>query len=60
MAAKLTRELHMRRMNDFFARHVPELKPTAGYVQDGRRWMEQVAPAAQSLGIAQETLVRTR
>ena len=60
MAAKLTRELHMRRMNAFFARHVPELKPTAGYVQDGRRWMEQVAPAAQSLGIAQETMVRTR
>jgi ribonuclease HII len=60
MAAKLTRELHMRRMNAFFARHVPELKPTAGYVQDGRRWMEQVAPAAQALGIAQETLVRTR
>ena len=47
-------------MNAFFARHVPELKPTAGYVQDGRRWMDQVAPAAQSLGIAQETLVRTR
>jgi hypothetical protein len=60
MAAKFTRELHMCRMNAFFARHVPELKPTAGYVQDGRRWMEQVGPAARNLGIPDEALVRTR
>ncbi len=60
MAAKFTRELHMRRMNAFFAHHVAELKPTAGYVQDGRRWMEQVGPAARTLGIPDEALVRTR
>lgn len=59
MAAKFARELHMRRLNAFFARHVPGLAPTAGYVQDGRRFLDEVAPAAERLGIAREALVRS-
>lgn len=59
MAAKFARELHMRRLNAFFARHVPGLAPTAGYVQDGRRFLEDVAPAAERLGISRESLVRS-
>jgi ribonuclease HII len=58
MAAKFARELHMRRLNAFFARHVPELRPTAGYVQDGRRWLSDVGSAAKDLGIAESALVR--
>ena len=58
MAAKFARELHMRRLNAFFARHVPELRPTAGYVQDGRRWLGDIGSAARDLGIAESALVR--
>jgi ribonuclease HII len=58
MAAKFARELHMRRLNEFFARHVPDLKPTAGYVLDGRRWVAEVGSAATALGIDESSLVR--
>lgn len=44
IAAKLVRELSMRRLNAYFAERVPDLKPTAGYVQDARRWLEDVGP----------------
>lgn len=39
MAAKFVRELLMARMNRYFRARMPELKPTAGYVQDARRWL---------------------
>lgn len=39
MAAKLVRELAMMRFNRYWATRQPELKPTAGYVQDARRWL---------------------
>lgn len=59
MAAKLVRELHMRRLNAYFAAHVPGLAPTAGYVQDGRRWMADVGTAVERLGIPEAELVRS-
>lgn len=39
MAAKLVRELAMMRFNRHWGGVVPDLKPTAGYVQDARRWL---------------------
>lgn len=39
MAAKLVRELAMMRFNAYWGDRIPELKPTAGYVQDARRWL---------------------
>ncbi|MEZ6163001.1 MAG: hypothetical protein R3B67_01025 [Phycisphaerales bacterium] len=39
MAAKLVRELAMMRFNRYWESMIPELKPTAGYVQDARRWL---------------------
>ncbi len=45
MAAKLVRELAMMRVNRYWGSRVAELKPTAGYVQDARRWLEDVKPA---------------
>ncbi len=48
IVAKLVRELAMRRLNAHFASRladrIPQLKPTAGYVQDARRWLEDVGP----------------
>jgi ribonuclease HII len=39
MTAKLVRELAMGRFNRYWCGRMPELKPTAGYVQDARRWL---------------------
>lgn len=39
MAAKLTRELAMHRFNRYWCGKRPELKPTAGYSTDARRWL---------------------
>lgn len=39
MTAKLVRELAMMRFNRYWCARMPELKPTAGYVQDARRWL---------------------
>ncbi len=44
MAAKLTRELFMVRFNRHWSERIPELKPTAGYVQDARRWLRDAGP----------------
>ncbi|MFO0783568.1 MAG: hypothetical protein U0636_07775 [Phycisphaerales bacterium] len=60
MAAKLVRELHMRRLNAFFSQHVPELKPTAGYTQDGQRFLADIRPVLDRLGLPEAGLVRTR
>jgi len=42
MTAKLVRELSMARFNRYWCARMPELKPTAGYVQDARRWLEDL------------------
>lgn len=42
MTAKLVRELAMARFNRSWASRLPELKPTAGYVTDARRWLADV------------------
>ncbi|MFN7021047.1 MAG: hypothetical protein ACK4WH_06935 [Phycisphaerales bacterium] len=39
MLAKLTRELMMARFNRYWCNRIPELKPTAGYALDARRWL---------------------
>ncbi|MEN0019566.1 MAG: hypothetical protein AAF747_01630 [Planctomycetota bacterium] len=46
MAAKLTRELAMARFNRHWCARMPDLKPTAGYVQDARRWLADLGDAA--------------
>ena len=44
MTAKLVRELAMIRFNAYWSSRLPELKPTAGYVADARRWLRDAAP----------------
>ena len=43
MAAKLARELAMARFNRYWSARMPELRPTAGYVQDARRWLDDAS-----------------
>ena len=59
MLAKFTRELHMIRFNRYFAAQIPDLKPTAGYVQDGRRFLKEIEPILAKKGFQQEHLVRS-
>lgn len=60
MAAKLTRELFMARFNAWFCARQPGLRPTAGYVEDGRRWLSDAQPLLSAHGIQAARLVRTR
>ncbi|MCE2882440.1 MAG: hypothetical protein LW636_08805 [Planctomycetaceae bacterium] len=58
MAAKLVRELFMRRLNRFFTERVPGLEPTAGYVTDGRRYLAEVKPLLAAEGIPEAEFTR--
>ncbi|MFH0964607.1 MAG: hypothetical protein V2A58_11435 [Planctomycetota bacterium] len=60
MASKYVRELSMMALNEWWARLVPGLAPTAGYPQDARRFLETIEPAIVSAGIDRRTLVRER
>jgi hypothetical protein len=60
MTAKYLRELAMRPFNAFWQRHIPDLKATAGYPTDARRFCEAINPARQRLKIANHLLWRTR
>ncbi len=42
MVAKFTRELAMHRFNRYWCGRHPELKPTAGYATDARRWLNEM------------------
>ncbi len=60
MTAKYLREVLMREFNAFWQRHVPGLKPTAGYPGDAARFLDAIRPAAQRLGIAEAALWRRK
>jgi hypothetical protein len=58
MTAKYVRELHMMRMNRYFCSLMPELKPTAGYFEDARRYLGEISHLIEELRIDREKLVR--
>lgn len=58
MTAKYVRELLMIRLNRFFQGHLPELKPTAGYVEDGRRFLADIEQVIESTGLERSALIR--
>lgn len=60
MTAKYLRELSMRAFNEFWCAHVPDLRPTAGYPTDARRFKADIAHAQQALGIDDHILWRNR
>ena len=60
MTAKYLRELLMTRFNHFFLQHAPELRPTAGYYGDGRRFIQEIEPVIAALGIDRHSLIRVR
>lgn len=60
MAAKYLRELAMGAFNAFWAGHVNELRPTAGYPSDAKRFREEVRRAREGLGIGEEGFWRKK
>ena len=58
MAAKYTREVSMRRLNAYFSERMPGLEPTAGYVEDGRRYLAEVKPVLTREAIPERDFVR--
>ncbi|MEM8864881.1 MAG: hypothetical protein AAGF31_04975 [Planctomycetota bacterium] len=60
MTAKYLRELSMQALNQFWRRHLPDLKPTAGYPVDAKRFKAEIADKQKSLGIDDHILWRCR
>jgi hypothetical protein len=60
MASKYLRELLMTRFRSFWLARAPEVKPTAGYFQDGRRFLRDIGPFRSRLNIDPEAFVRCR
>jgi ribonuclease HII len=60
MTAKYLRELSMRAFNEFWAAHVKDLRPTAGYPTDSHRFHKAIAAKQRELGIDDRVLWRKR
>jgi hypothetical protein len=60
MLSKYLRESLMRRFNSFWQAHLPELIPTAGYYNDGLRFLSDIHSKRTELGIADADLIRSR
>jgi ribonuclease HII len=60
MTAKYLRELAMEGFNRFWRSHVPDLRPTAGYPVDARRFRDDIRDAQRQLGIDDRVLWRSR
>jgi ribonuclease HII len=59
MIAKYVRELFMIRLNRHFQTLTPELKPTAGYTEDARRYLADIDSHISGLGIERNALLRS-
>ncbi len=60
MLSKYLREAHMILLNRFWKEHRADLKPTAGYALDARRFLREIEPLCSRLGIDEAALVRRR
>ena len=60
MVSKLLRERWMERFNAWFARRVPDLRPTAGYPVDAKRFLEDVRHVVRSEKIEIDSIWRRK
>jgi hypothetical protein len=58
--SKYLRELLMTCFNGYWRSQVPDIAPTAGYYQDGLRFLRQIGPHLPRLGVPRDRLVRSR
>ncbi len=60
MLSKYLRETLMRRFNSFWQAHLPDLLPTAGYYNDGLRFLSDIQAKRVELNIHDADLIRSR
>lgn len=60
MVCKYLREVCMMQFNAFWQKHVPGLKPTAGYPVDAKRFYAEIQPAMAHLGIHPDAVWRKK
>ena len=60
MLCKYLREALMRRFNAWWRTMLPDIRPTAGYYSDGMRFLGDIDAKCRELGIARDSLVRSR
>lgn len=60
MVSKYLRELLMDCMNEYFVGMSADLKPTAGYWQDGQRFVEELRRCLPQVAIDKHKLIRCR
>jgi hypothetical protein len=60
MLSKYLREGLMRRFNAFWRQLLPDVTPTAGYYNDGQRFLQDIEVTRRGLGIPDELLIRAR
>lgn len=60
MTAKYIRQVLVTALNEYFIGHCKELKPTAGYWQDGLRFIKDVQTNLPALKYDEQKLIRTR
>jgi len=60
MISKYIREVFMHHFNKYWQENVPGLRPTAGYPNDGKRFLRDIEPARRRLGLSQAELRRCR
>jgi ribonuclease HII len=60
MLAKYVREVCMRQFNEFWAKHVPGIRPTAGYPVDAKRFYSEIQEAMIRLGIPADAVWRKK
>ena len=58
MLAKYIREALMRQFNAYWRGWLPELRPTAGYYGDARRFLAEIEPVVKSAGLNWADFVR--
>ncbi|QEL19646.1 hypothetical protein [Limnoglobus roseus] len=60
MVCKYLREVCMMQFNAFWQKHVPGLKPTAGYPVDAKRFYAEIQPAMVKLGLQPDAVWRKK
>ncbi|MCE9607449.1 MAG: hypothetical protein K8U03_21390 [Planctomycetia bacterium] len=60
MTSKYVREATMRAWNEFWKRHLPEIRPTAGYPLDAARFRRDIGATARKLKLDKSLWWRSR
>ncbi len=60
MICKYLREVLMHDFNQWFQLRIPSLAPTAGYYQDGQRWLRDVGGHLAQIGLEPDRILRIR